>query len=173
MRNGQSKPPKKLTDEPRESRLLVADVARYLSGLARLHEDEKTGNIELSEGLKCVAQALRRYANYPALELSDAIKKNLPSARRSATALGQSASILPLELESIGQEDIGRILDGEGYTKQQLAELGFRRFGISRSKLERLPKKETLDSIRAALEHEKSLDAISMEASRGGKTGQA
>ena len=173
MTDGQSKLYKKLIDDSGQSQLLVSDVVQYLSRLARLHKEDKTGNLELSKGLISVAQALRPYARYPVLELTDAIKKRLPSARGVGAVSRKGTQILPSTLESIGQEDAERILDDAGYTKQQLAELGFRRFGISRSKLERLPKKDALNSIRAALEHEKSLDVISKEASKGGTSGSA
>ena len=75
--------------------------------------------------------------------------------------------MLPPELESMGQDAIERILDDEGYTKLQIVELGVQRFGISRSKLDRLNKKDALESVRAALGHEKSLDVISIEARKG------
>ena len=168
MKNGQSRLYEKLLPDVPENQLLVADVVRYLLGLAKLHEHDKTGNRELSEGLRCVAQVLRPYANCSVIGLSDTIKKK-SSAVNSKISSNKAESVLPSELESISQEDIERILDDESYTKQQVAELGARRFGISRSKLERLRKKDAQDSVRAALEHEKSLDVISREASRGGK----
>lgn len=169
MSNGQFKLQIKPAPDSQENQLLVADVVRYLSSLAKLYEEDKTGNPELSKGLRHVAQALRTYADCPTAELTDAIKKKPSSAVKAKTASNKIKPILPPELESIDQEDVERILDDEGYIKQQIVELGGRRFGISRSKLERLPKKDARDSVRAALEHEKSLDVISREARRGGK----
>ena len=169
MNKGQGKPHRQQQSfEFQQEPLLVSDVVRYLSGLAKLHEEDKTGNPELSEGLRQVAKALRPYADCPVPELTDAIKKRALSAANSKTASARIESELPPELESIGQDGIARILDDESYTKQQIAELGARRFGISRSKLERISKKDAQDSVRAALEHEKSLDAISREARKGG-----
>ena len=71
-------------------------------------------------------------------------------------------------LESLSQEEVAQILDDPGSPKQLVAELGFRRFGMSRAKLERLSKQAARDSVRAALEHEKSLDAISRQARKSG-----
>ena len=169
MKNEQFKLQMNPAPADQENQLLVADVVRYLSGLAKLHKEDKTGNAELSDGLRYVAQALRPYANCPVLELPDAIKWRTTPAVNSKSASNKPKSVLPPELESIGQEDVEKILSDQSYTKQEVAELGVRRFGISRSKLERLPKKDAQDSVRAALEHEKSLDVISREASKGSK----
>jgi hypothetical protein len=101
------------------------------------------------------------------------LAKRATSEDSLKTTLSKAKSVLPAELESISQEYVERILDDESYNKQQVVELGVRRFGISRSKLERLRKEHAQDSVRAALEHEKSLDVISMEARRGGKARSA
>lgn len=151
-----------------ESQLLVSDIVRYLSGMAKLQEDDRTGNPRLGEGLRQVAKVLRPYANCPVSGLTDAIQKKQAGSAETKVALARFTLELPDELESIDQEEIVRIVENVNYTKQQIAELGFRRFGISRSKLERLSKKDALDSVRAALEHEKSLDVISQEAVRSG-----
>ena len=169
MRNGQLKSQKSPTHELEDNQLLVGDMVQYLLNLARLYDKNKTGNAKLSEGLRSVAHALRPYADCMVLELTDSIKRKAPSPGRRRTVSTKAKPQLPPAMESIGQEDIERILNDGNYTKQQVAELGVRRFGISRSKLERLRKEDARDSVRAALEHEKSLDVISMEARRGGK----
>ena len=157
----------------RDNQLLVADVVQYLSGLARLHKEDKTGNLELSKGLRHVAHALRPYADCPVLELADTIKKQTSSVVDSKTTSNRAESVFPPELqstlESIGQDDIARILGDENCSKRNIVELGARRFGISRSRLERLRKKDARATVRAALDHEKSLDVITVEARRGGK----
>ena len=173
MRSGHLKSKRAPTHDAEENQLLVADMVQYLLSLAELYEKDKTGNTDLSEGLRNVAHALRPYADCPVLELTDAIKKKAPSTDRRKRASTKAKSQLPPALESLGQEDIDKILNDESYTKKQIAELGVRRFGISRSKLERLRKTDARDSVRAALEHEKSLDVISMEARRGGKARSA
>ncbi len=173
MRSGHLKSKSAPTYDAEENQLLVADMVQYLLSLAELYEKDKTGNADLSEGLRNVAHALRPYADCPVLELTDAIKKKAPSTDRRKRASTKAKSQVPPALESLGQEDIDKILNDESYTKKQIAELGVRRFGISRSKLERLRKTDARDSVRAALEHEKSLDVISMEARRGGKARSA
>lgn len=170
MRNGLIKPQKSQTYEADEDQLLVADVVRHLLGLAKLYDVDKTGNTKLGEGLRIVAHALRPYSDCMVLELADAIKTKAPTRRSRKTPATKAKAQLPPTLESISQESIEEILKDGSYTKQQIAELGVRRFGISRSKLERLRKEEARESVRAAQEHEKSLDVISMEARRGGKT---
>ena len=155
------------TPDTEVSQVLVVDIVRYLSGLAKLHEAEKTGNMELSRGLRHLVSALRPYADTPVSELTASLRTAMhkdsvkPAARRPRATL-------PDGLESLGQEEIERILDEDSYTKDQIAELGFRRFGISRSRLIRLRKKDARETVRAALAHEKSLDVISQEARIGG-----
>lgn len=166
MKNGQSKLNPELLPDPREGQLLVSDIARYLSGLAKLQESGKTGNPALSEGLRSVAQALRPYAHCPAAELPEAIRREKPAAGGNKAAFPPE---MAAALESLSQEEVARILDDPGSAKQQVSELGFHRFGISRAKLERLSKQAARDAVRAALEHEKSLDVISREASKSGQ----
>ena len=155
-------------DAPSEE-LRVIDVVRYLSALARLHSNEKIGNGALSQGLRDVSKALRPYGKYRTSELIDLAKKE---SGRKPTRRGQNAneSRLPDDLSAMSQTEVEQILEDLSYTKIELMEIGAHRFGISRSKLARSPKREAIDTIRAALAHEKSLDLISREATRSGRS---
>lgn len=173
MKNGQSKlNPNPLPDNP-EGQLLVSDVARYLSGLAKLQDGDKTGNPALGAGLRAVAQALRPFARCPAAELPAALQREKPAGGGSKAAANGVKVAFPPEtataLESLSQEEVAQILDDPGSAKQLVAELGFRRFGISRAKLERLSKQAARDSVRKALENEKFLAVISREARKSGE----
>ena len=151
------------------SELGVADMARYLSRLASLEQDDLTGNAELSRSLKSLSRALKPYSGLSMSELTKLIKNGkqpVATKRTSATRVNPN---LPEGVESLSLDEVEDFLGDEKHTKGLLVELGFRRFGISRSKLERLPKAEALESVYAALEHEKSLEAISREA-RGTKS---
>lgn len=174
MKNGQSKLNPKSLPADRERQLLVADIARYLSGLAKLQEGGKTGNPALSAGLRSVAQALRPYAHCPASDLPATLQREKAAASGSKAAPDGNKAAFPPEvaaaLESLSQEEVAQILDDPGSAKQQVAELGFRRFGISRAKLERLSKQAARDAVRAALEHEKSLDVIAQQARKSGQS---
>ena len=169
MKNGKVKP----DPNARETQLLVSDIAGYLSGLAKLQDSDKTGNPALSEGLRSVAQALRPYAHCPAAELSHALQREKPADSVSKAAANGNRAAFPPEvavaLESISQEEVARILEDPGSGKQLVAELGFRRFGISRAKLERLSKQAARDAVRNALENEKILDAIAEQARKAGE----
>ena len=167
MRNSQSSIRDDSTPDAQETQVLVDDIVRYLSGLARLHSEEKTGNPKLSRGLRHLVRALRPYSDSPISELNAALAQKVGPSNVKATPRRRQAT-LPADLESLGQAEVERILEDDRYTKQQVAELGSRRFGISRSKLERLRKVDALQSVRAALEHELSLDVISEEARKGG-----
>lgn len=77
--------------------------------------------------------------------------------------------ILPLDLKLLSDKKIDEILKDSSFTKKQLIELGNQCFGITRSKLVRLNKEYVIESIRAALNHERSLGVISQEARKVGK----
>ena len=74
MKDGRVKPNDKCPPNSHKSTILVSDMARYLSGLAKLHRQDKTGNIDLSNGLQELSNALRPYSDYPISDLSDALK---------------------------------------------------------------------------------------------------
>lgn len=147
-----------------EKPLLINDLVRYLSQLASLNGENRTGNQELSKSLRQLTKALRPYSDQTISEFVDHIKGM--STHRPASSRPDKAA-LPPSLESASHQDIEKILGNENYTKSQIIEVGIRRFGIPRSRLERSNKQDVLNSIYAALNHEKSLDVITMEASRG------
>ena len=149
-----------------ESSLTIRDLIQYLSRLANLHSNERTGNQELSNGLRKLARALRPYANQPVLDLNKILAEGRLSS--SQTFLVKTKVSLPPNLESISCKDAEEILDDNSFSKSQLVDLGASRFSISRSKLVRLSRHEVLESIRAALDHERSLEVISQEARRIG-----
>ena len=153
-----------LIDQPRE--LAVSDIVKYLRRLARFQEDNVTGNVELSRGLKQLCNALGPFSDRQLIELSDALKAVSDNRQATDSFPAKAVVGLPSDLESLSHKDLESILANERHTKKQLVEVGFKRFGISRSRLDRLRKSEAKDSVRAALEHEKSLEAIS-RAARG------
>ena len=155
-------------DAQEEGQLFVNDIVQYLSSLARLHSEERTGNPELSRGLRHLARALRPYANYPISELSVTLAQKV-RPNNAKVAHRRPQVTLPTDLESLDQSEIERILEDHRYTKQQVAELGARRFGMSQSSLTRLRKDDALDSVRAALANEQSHDIIYEEARRGNR----
>jgi Zn ribbon nucleic-acid-binding protein len=74
-----------------------------------------------------------------------------------------------LDLKFLSDKKVDEILKDSSFTKKQLIELGNQRFGITQSKLVRLSKKYVIESIRAALNHERSLGIISQEARKAGE----
>ena len=174
MKNGQLTSKGKLKPYNQNDRLLVADIVHYLTGLARLQAECKTGNIDLSNGLQELSNVLRPYSDYPLAELSNAIKeKSVPAIPTKAIARRVTPrkvkSALPSNLESLAHEDVEKILDNDDYTKQQISELGFKRFGISKPMLQRLRKEDARQSVRSALDNERTLDVISEMARKAGK----
>lgn len=54
-------------------------------------------------------------------------------------------------------------------TKNKLIEIGFNEFGIPKSKLKSLKKQHVIDSIKAAIDHNLSLDIITKQAKIAGE----
>ena len=148
--------------------LLIGDIARYLFRLADLQRDELTGNPIVSDGLRCLARALKPHQTRTIEDLS-VLMSNISSSSSSKRSLKKPQAPLPENLVGLECEEVDRILRDGKYLKSQLIELGTCRFGISRSKLSRLPKSEAIASIRAALDHERSLTAIGNQAQMAGQ----
>lgn len=156
-------PPEQIND----SSLIVADITRYLLSLARIHADETTGNAKLSNGLRSVVAALRRFRAYPVADLEAMLGKPIRVARNGSSHSSDAPS-LPSDLASATYNEVERILENPLFTKQQLAELGFQRFGISRPHIIKLRKKDALFTIGRSLANEKTLDMIERRAREAG-----
>lgn len=147
---------------------LIEDIVRYLSRLSNLNKDSEYGNIELSKGLKKLASALRPHSQMPILKIGDVINKSITSDQTKELPKKPKVE-LPPYLDSLSDEKIDEIINESDFTKDQLIELGYRRFGIPKAKLMRSNKDSVIESVRAAFDHEKSLGVISQEARRGGE----
>lgn len=154
-----------------QNEILVKDLIRYLTGLAKLNADEKTGNLQLAAGLRDLTKSLRPFSNRFITELPDCLApKEEHSADRRLTSSTKDKVDLPTGLDGISHDAVERIPTDRRYTTSQLAELGFRRYGISKASLARRSKKEAAESIRSTLENERTLDAISEAARKAGQT---
>ena len=167
MTNDRQRSSDQRKSDAQEHSLLISDLARYLSRLATLLRDPRTGNTDLSDGLRELVGALRRHSQRPIHELPD-IMEGIGSKTRKQSAI-QPKAALPSDLQTLSVEEVDAILANHVYTKLQLIELGAKRFGIPQSKLTALNKDGVRESIRSALNHERSLGTISQEARRGGQ----
>lgn len=167
MTNDRQRSSDQRKSDAQEHSLLISDLARYLSRLATLLRDPRTGNTDLSDGLRELAGALRRHSQRPIHELPD-IMEGIGSKTRKQSTI-QPKAALPSDLQMLSAEEVDVILATHVYTKLQLIELGAKRFGIPQSKLTALNKDGVRESIRSALNHERSLGTISQEARRGGQ----
>ena len=143
--------------------VVVGDILRCLSALEDMQRDARTGNAAFADAIHIFADALRPYRSRSVLDLTDQFARlngpTVPDASRRKPSVE-----LPPGLMTLSQSAVERVLADGRYVKSQLAELGFQRFGISRSRLCRLTKTAAVETIRRALEHERSLDAISEQA---------
>ncbi len=75
-----------------------------------------------------------------------------------------------MHMENLEIDDIESIINNPKLSsRSSLISLGTKRFGISKSKLSRLSKREIIESIKAAVNHELSLSIISEQAKQAGK----
>lgn len=148
--------------------IVVGDLLRYLTGLADLQRDSRTGNAALADAIRSLVGALRPYRSNSVLDLSKLLAD--PDTRKVARRAPRKPAVeLPPGLTTLAKSVVEGVLADDRYSKGQLADMGFQRFGISRSKLCRLPKADAVEAIRSALEHERSLEAISRQAEVAGR----
>ena len=88
------------------------------------------------------------------------------SRRSTASASRKPATALPNDLKSLSLEDVEGILENDAFTKQQIADLGHERFGISRSRLLRVRKDHAISEIFSALNEERTMDIIYNQSSK-------
>lgn len=178
----------------------AADVARYLHVLARTHQDMKTGNPALSGELRRLSEMLRPHGRRPISELAitdkgselpfvrqpgvppTGLENGKPASRKHRESNRGSTSVAPLRthhptlpdnLKSLSREEVEEILEDDRLTKQQIAELGHARFGISRSSLLRARKDLAIKSILSALRNERTMHVIYEQARKAGRARSA
>lgn len=165
MSDCQSKPGSHIEPSGAKNPVRVADVAKFLSRYAALHENAKTGNLMFGDELRRFAKSLGPCARLTVEEFANLLKT---SGKRGRVPSQARAAALPGNLQTLKSREIEEILHNPDYTKAQLAELGERRFGISRAQLARSSRADAEERIAAALEHERSLHIIAKESQRVG-----
>ena len=148
--------------------IVVDDVLRCLSAVAEMQQDTRTGNVAFAHAIRIFMDALKPHRSLPVPDLIELID-GLSAPKGPERAQRKPPVELPADLTTLQESAVERVLADDRYLKSQLAELGFQRFGISRSRLCRLTKMEAVEAIRGALEHERSLDAISQQAETAAK----
>ena len=144
----------------------AAEVARLLSRVASLFELQPD-NIGMSSALRSLSGALSSHGNKP-VESVIGILRDTGLLITDDDPQTQAALGLPINLSDISLDEVEAVLANSSYTKDQFVELGFTRFGVSRSRLTRTGREKMIEIIRSAVDHEKSLAAIDREAARGG-----
>lgn len=130
-----------------------------------------TSELEILVG-KNPDDALRDYG-YPRKRITELGFRKSPVRRRRTpprplTSSRKPKRTLPAEVERLTYEEVERLLDDDGYTKRQIAELGFRRFGIPEKFLFYSRKDDAVMYVRATISNERILDAISRQARKAG-----
>ena len=146
--------------------LLIGDIVKYLTRLAAVQQDERTGNASVSEGLRLLVECLQPHKSRP---VGDLASLHLGQKTLRVRETRKPPIELPDALESLDWDQVNAILENEQYQKKQIIELGESRFGIPRSRMSRLKRADAIASIRAALDHERSLSAIEHRARVAGE----
>lgn len=143
----------------RRKHITAADVGRYLKHLAALHRDPLTGNVGMSDALSEIAAIL-------------IAAKAAPAAKVIENFIEQSRFDFEEEFDfqTLPLEKVRELLSRPDLTKSDLATIGAERFGIAKSRMDRVPREEIIKTIASAMQHEESLSIISKEAQRHTRT---
>ena len=139
----------------RQKHITSADVGRYLKHLALLNRDPLTGNPALSDALSEISAIL-------------IAGKTAPATRILEKHVGQNRLSFDEELDftKLSLEKVRDILSRPDLTRSDLATIGTERFGIAKSRMDRISRDEIVQAISSAMQHEESLAIISEEAKR-------
>jgi hypothetical protein len=140
--------------------LSSAELGRYLLRMADVNKDQKTGNLVLSAALEELAAFLTAHRSTPIHQLTLDLRTERPSKTVEATF--KEKTDIPLS-------EVSKILSDPSTTKEEAMYLGRERFGISISKLRKIPRDAVLRTLWAAHDHEQSIAIITDEAKRGGQ----
>jgi hypothetical protein len=143
----------------RRKHITSADVGRYLKNLAALNRDPLTGNVAMSDALQEIAAIL--------------IAAKATSATKTLgdfTAQSKFDFEEEFDFQSLPLDKVREILARPDLTKSDLATVGTERFGIAKSRMDRVPRDEIIKMIASAMQHEESLAIISEEAQRHTRT---
>lgn len=152
---------KKATQQDKRP-LTAVEVGRYLKRLSALQKDSLTGNRALSEALQEISDFLTPLGN-------KTIEQALTGSKPETEKPDEVALNKPLSYD-ISLKEISGLLENKDITRAELVQLGAKRFGIAESKLNKLSRESAVKTIRAALEHEQSIEILSNEASKGGQS---
>jgi hypothetical protein len=168
MKNRTSVTPSGTLDESTPaSQFTVGDITNYLQRLAMLQKDPATGNPRIAEGLRLLAEALRRHAHLNLTDLNKALSTPTRKAGKPIAKKPQAA--LPPDVDTLTLDQVERIISDSAYIKAQLIQVAALRFGIPKARLVRLNTSQVVQTIRAAVAHEHSLGVISKSARLGGQ----
>lgn len=143
----------------RRKHITSADVGRYVKHLAALHRDPLTGNPAMSEALSEIADILMSGKAAPARRvLEDHVSQKGFEFEQDT------------DLHSLPLDDVKTLLSRADLTKSDLVMVGSERFGIAKSRMDRIPREEIVSAISSAIQHEESLSIISEEARRHTRT---
>ncbi|TXN24956.1 hypothetical protein [Methylobacterium sp. WL19] len=150
---------KQRSNKKKNKGISAADVGRYLKHLSVAMKDPITGNPAMGEALLNLATIL-----------AEAKLASVSTAAEKFVDQGGFDFDDEIDFSGLSTEEVQKVLINPALTKAHLIILGAERFGIVRSRLEKLPREEIIKAITAASQHEKSLDIISEEAKRGGQS---
>ena len=147
---------------PRSAAISPDELAVFLSNLARIYRNPKTGNIALSDALFGLSTLVRE-RSYPTSTANPEFHIAAYSQVRSSVK-GEALE----QLKALDAAAVERFISDQRKTKAELLDLATARFAISRSRLLKIGIASVREAIRSALLHERSLKIISQEARRGG-----
>ena len=144
---------------PQPTDLSASDVGRYLSRLASLNRDPKTGNPALGV-------ALKELSDYLLASNASTVLNALPKADHGKEPEPEEFFD---EASTLSKEEIISRLENDTTDRKQLVIIGAVRFGIPNSRLQKLSREDLTRALLSAIEHEQSIEILSDEAKIGGQ----
>lgn len=124
------------TSKSRRRHITSADVGRYLKHLAAINRDPLTGNVAMSDALSEIAAIL-------------IAAKAAPASRtlESFTEQNKFDFEEDFDFNTISLEKVREIIARPDLTKSDLTTIGTERFGIAKSRMDRVPRDEIIKMI--------------------------
>lgn len=145
--------PKRSSRRSSERPITSADVARYLKGLATLHQNPRLGSPAMAAALIEISEVLAKERFKKA---DDVLETHLQQEHFEFET--------EVDFSVLSLDQVTDILARKDMSKSELVIIGTDRFGIPKSRLERSTRDDVIDVISAAVAHEKSLSILSQEA---------
>jgi len=146
------------------SNLKLNAFIKLLKGNETILEQQPSEDQRLRLFLKELEKALTPYKNIDAIKFVNIVSETLEKNKVMTKMVSDYQGKVGLDLQNMSLEDLGTELSKDNLSKEQLLELGEKRFGLSSGTLRKSKKVDILSQIMNAMQNIETLDAIKRKA---------